>query len=138
MGGGRYEAVINLFVLDSSSAFMGAVPFIVDTGSDVTVIPRSLLDDGAFRPEPNKHYGIEGISGGRMVVGHRFKASLSIPRRRRGPEPLKFVELRPMVVKNWPMSYGLLGLDALRQVLMVSDREHVSFWPSTTGTCETG
>jgi hypothetical protein len=36
------------------------------------------------------------------------------------------------VVDYWEEDYAVLGLDALRRVVMVSDDQHVSFWPLPT------
>jgi hypothetical protein len=128
-----YEAVINLHVLDLSSTFMCVMPFLIDTGSDATIIPRHFLRPGAFEKKSAGPSDVKGISGNR-IFGKRFRAAMHIPLLRHGPEPLSFGELEVMVVEQ-RMDYGVLGLNALRRVLMVSDREHVSFWPSPTGTC---
>lgn len=129
-----YEAVINLYVLDLSSTFMCVMPFLIDTGSDATIIPRHLLKAGAFEKKSVGPSKVEGISGKR-IFGQRFRAAMYIPLLQRGPEPLSFGKLEVMVVEQGAMNYGVLGLNALRRVLMVSDRDHVSFWPSPTGTC---
>src|SRR5579871_1675965 len=44
------EVIVALLVIDrSGSSFCGWIPFVVDTGTDVTIIPRKLLPDHAFR-----------------------------------------------------------------------------------------
>jgi hypothetical protein len=45
------------------------------------------------------------------------------------PPPLCFGILQPFVLDNWPWDYGILGLDALWQVVMISDSDHVCLYP---------
>jgi hypothetical protein len=45
---GAYEAVINLRVIDLHSGSIGTVPFVIDTGTDATIIPRGWLAHSAF------------------------------------------------------------------------------------------
>lgn len=133
-----YEAVISLYVKDFSSSFLCAVPFVIDTATDVTIIPRRLMS----RPDAFQigkalgPYQVKGLTG-KAVVGHRFRASMFIQPRQRGVTPLSFGVLKPIVVDDWEGDYGALGLDALRLVVMVSDRENVSLWPGPVGPCET-
>jgi len=129
-----YEAVINLYLLDLSSSFMRVMPFIIDTASEATIISRHFLRSGAFEKSAAGPSDVEVLSGNR-IFGKRFRAALHIPLLQHGPKPLTFGKLDVMVV-NQRMDYGVLGLNALRRVLMVSDRDHVSFWPLTTRTCE--
>lgn len=129
-----YEAVIDLLVVDLSSGpvFVAILPFLIDTGTDITIIPRRLLKSAnAFPPRKMlEEYSVEGLTG-RVVVGHRFRAAMAVASLRSEPPPLSFGVLKPVVVeeKDWPWDYGTLGLDALRRVVMISDADHVCFWP---------
>ncbi len=129
-----YEAVINLYLLDLSSPFMCVMPFLIDTASEATIIPRHFLRPGAFENSAVGPSAVEGIAGNR-IFGKRFRAALHIPLLQHGPKPLNFGKLDVLVV-NQHMDYGVLGLNALRRVLMVCDRDHVSFWPFPTKTCD--
>lgn len=125
-----YEAVINLFVIDLSSPFADYLPFVIDTATDVTIIPRKLLSRSNTFP-PSRAIGPYSVKGltGKTVIGLRFRAAVAIAPRRPGPTPLGFGKLKPIVVDDWKENYGMLGLDALRRVVMVSDSDHVCFWP---------
>jgi hypothetical protein len=131
-----YEAVITLYVKDLSSPFLDFLPFVIDTGTDVTIIPRKLLKRAyAFPPSKTLgQYKVEGLTG-KVVVGLRFRAAVAIVPHRPGPDPLRFDELKPIIVDDWKDKYGMLGLDALRQVMMVSDRDHICLWPLLPGPC---
>jgi hypothetical protein len=131
-----HEAVINLYVQDLSSPFLGILPFVIDTGSDVTIIPRRLLNGpGAFHPSKTLgQYQVEGLVGG-AVVGLRFRATVAIVPLQPDLEPICFNELKPIVINDWAGNYGVLGMDALRQVVMVSDGDYVSLWPRSTTQC---
>jgi len=132
-----YEAVINLHVQDLHSTFVAILPFVIDTGTDVTIIPRRLLDPGAFpRSKSLGRYEVKGLAGG-TVVGLRFRAAVSVALLRRGSDLLGFGKLTPIVVRDedWEGDFGMLGLDALRKVVMVSDGDCVSLWPKPRGPC---
>jgi len=133
----QWEATINLLVTDLSlsSTFSGFIPFVIDTATDVTIIPRKLVPPNAFPVrEAVKPYfvPVEGLTG-RTVVGRTFSASLAIvpPAAKYGG--LGFNILTIVVVDSWEGKYAMLGLDAIRRVVMVSDHDHVSFWPLPTG-----
>ena len=137
-----YEAVITLNVIDLSSTFIGEVPFVIDTGSDVTIIPRRLVGgsnassaSNAFQQKAIGDYYVQGLTG-KVVVGRRYRASLFVPLPRQDVSPLSFGEVKLVVVEEWMGKYAVLGLDALRQVVMVSDRDHISLWPRPARACE--
>jgi len=129
------EAVINLLVLDLSAPVAyatRAVPFCIDTGTDVTLVPRKLLPPGAFPRErainPNPEW-IIGPCGGK-IVGLRFRAGLLTEPSKVTKSALTFGSpLEILVVDYWDNPYGMLGLNALRTVIMISDRDHITFWP---------
>ena len=133
-----YDAVITLYVQDFSSTFLCTVPFVIDTGADVTIIPRRLMSrpDAFQTAKAIGPYQVKGLTG-KVVIGRRFRASIFIPRLERDVTPLRFGVLKPVVVDDWEGDYGTLGLDALRRVVMVSDREHVSLWPAPVSPCKT-
>ena len=123
------EAIINLEVLDVGArvGFRETVPFRIDTGSDVTIVPRQLLTSGAFRRRPMHVEVLAGLAG-RPVLGDVFRAVLSIATTRSGPPPLSFGEVHLVVVDDWDYQHGMLGLDALRRVRLLADPERISFW----------
>ena len=125
------QAVIILFVQDLLS-YADHLPFIIDTGSDVTIIPRKLLEPRAFpKREAIAERGVIGVTG-KVVTGLRFKAAIAISKLPSGPSSFSFPPLQPVIVDNWESDCGVLGLDALRKVVMVSDQNYVSFWPLPT------
>jgi hypothetical protein len=137
----RCEAVVNLLVHDLSSTFLHFLPFVIDTGTDVTIIPRRLLrqPEGEWAFQLGKtlsQYEVMGLTG-RVVIGLRFRSTIALIGHQPGSAPLCLGELQPIVVadEDWDGDYGMLGLDALRQVIMVSDRDHISLWPSPTARC---
>ena len=133
-----YDAVISLYVKDLTSPFFDTLPFVIDTGTDITIIPRKgrILESGAFPlGEALGESQVRGLTG-RTIVGRRFRAAFSIVSRQTGIDPLIFSELNPIIVDYWEDDYGMLGLDALRQVVMVSDREHISLWPMPDSPCQ--
>jgi hypothetical protein len=69
-----YEAVINLYLLDLSSPFMCVMPFLIDTASEATIIPRHFLRPGAFEKNAVGPSDVGGISGNR-IFGKRFRAA---------------------------------------------------------------
>lgn len=132
-----YEAIINLHVQDLQSTFVAILPFVIDTGTDVTIIPRRLLSPSAFpRSKSLGPYDVTGLTG-KTVVGLRFRAAVSVAQLQRSSDLLGFGKLTPIVVrdKDWEGDYGMLGLDALRKVVMVSDGDCVSLWPKPRGPC---
>jgi hypothetical protein len=111
------------------------LPFVVDTGTDATIVPRKLLPDGLF-PRSKAVSGtwipVVGLAGG-WIAGLPFAASLAISPQAPGANGLSFGRLTVVVVDSWDQNYGMLGMDALRNVVTVFDRDHVCFWPVPTG-----
>lgn len=74
-------AVIDLLVHDLSraSTFLGFIPFVIDTGSTGTVIPRKLLPSNAFpiRESTNRRRVVIDAQG-RKSFAHSFMANLTI------------------------------------------------------------
>lgn len=125
-----YDAVIDLLVVDLSSGFADVLPFVIDTGTDVTIIPRRLLTRHDVFP-PSKALGAYSVTGltGRVVTGLRFRAAIAIASLRPEPPPLSFGVMKPVVVDDWREDYGMLGLDVLLQVVMISDADQICLWP---------
>ena len=126
-----YEAVVELNVQDINSTYSGFLPFFIDTGADVTMIPRSLLKNhkNAFVPTPDSQYlNVEGLTG-RIIVGIKFPAVVSTPKIGMSP-PITFGDqLEILIVEDLPGDLAVIGLDALRNVIMVSDDQYVTIWP---------
>jgi len=129
----QWAAVVEMFVQDLStgSTSTAFIPFIIDTGSDRTILPRKLLPPRAFPISCAERLYAEPVvhcTGG-VVFGHAFSASLHILLRDTESIPLKFGILTVVVVDTWEGEYAVLGLDALRQVGMLSDDSGLSLWP---------
>jgi hypothetical protein len=124
------QAVITLLVQDLSGSYADNLSFVIDTGTNVTIIPRKLIEPRAFpRSRMNVPCEVEGVTG-KVVTGYRYLAAFAIPKLLSDPASLSFGMLKPIIVDHWESDYGMLGLDALRQVVMVSDQDHICFWPS--------
>ena len=125
-----YRVVVDLLVTDLSRtvAFAQFLPFVIDTGSPFTVIPRALLSSSAFQSQPGAvHYTIQDASG-HPIVGRRFWVELSIRPQDPTCNPLKFDRVNVFVPDaDVRLDWGLLGLDALRQVITVFDQSGVIF-----------
>lgn len=132
-----YEAVMSFIVVEDSSGGVAQqylLKFLIDTGSPYTIIPRQLLQPDPSWGEPflpSRALGpftVGGIGGG-STRGYRFHARISLYWPRRDPRPFSFDKLEVIVVDSWKDNYGILGLDALRQVVIVSDSNHLCLWP---------
>lgn len=130
-----YQPVVYLYVTDLSegATFSAFLPFVIDTGAAVTMIPRALLGDRrAFRSKPvGGVYRVTDVSGD-VMLGRRFLTGLSVTPRRSECDaltfrPLPIVVLDPDPNMHRPIQLGLLGLDALRQVVTVFDLSHACF-----------
>lgn len=128
----NWEAVVNLLLHDPESSFLKLLPFIIDTGSHATLVPRYLLTRNAFRCElaiRQRHVPVRGITG-HVLFGHKFDAQLSIPPPSLGAAGFAFpTKVRIVIVERWEVDYAILGLNALRQIIMVSDPSHICLWP---------
>jgi hypothetical protein len=112
------------------------MPFVIDTASDATVIPRRHLPRGAFPPENAIGDAIDIIGVvGASINGRRYRATLSLSAPN-GPPPLVFKGLEVLIVDRWNGDCATLGLDALRQIVFVSDGQHICLWrPTDVGVC---
>lgn len=126
----EYQAVVVLYVVDpSGSGYSAFLPFVIDTGTSLTIIPRDLLQHPrAFRAGPRDLYQVNGVSGS-PIFGHKFPAALSLSPNRSECSPLLFRDMEvfiPDACNACRIQMGLLGLDALRQVETVFDASHVT------------
>ena len=127
----RYRAALTFFVADVESGNHSYVPFVVDTGTPITIIPRTLVEKEAFKGRPSDIFDVTGISG-RIVSGRRFVADLILCPRHPECQPLQFSRLK-VIVYDPPADErrrshpALLGLDALRQVVTTFDRRGIHF-----------
>jgi hypothetical protein len=127
--------VIDLLLLDLSRRLTVSVvmPLVVDSGTDVTIIPRKLLPPATFPRERAVwpfYVPVTGLTG-RTTMGLTFSATLAIVPREAGFGALSIGLLNVVVVDDdaWLGEFGMLGLDALRRVVVISDPKHISFWP---------
>lgn len=128
------EAVIALEVLElrQGCACPEIASFVVDTGTDMTILPRNACPR-AFRGKPLHYVDVTGLTG-RSVQAPVYRVALSIPR---GPHDghrvtaISFGDLDIAVIDpaSWGSSHGMLGLDALRRLLMISSTTNVYFLP---------
>jgi len=126
------EAVVNLYVLElgAHGAFMDIVPFVIDTGTDVSIVPRTLLGPESFRGKELEVHDLIGFAG-TPFVARRYRAALAIAARRPEPASVCFGAVDIFVVDAWNFPHAALGLDALRRVVLISDSKQVSFWPAS-------
>ena len=105
------------------------IKFLVDTGSPRTIIPRRLITRvGAFQYEKSEGaWEIEGISG-RIIIGLQYSVFISIPSQKKNYPSLSFDKIKVLVSDDINLHYGILGLDAIRRIVIISDNEYVTFW----------
>jgi hypothetical protein len=121
-----YQAVINLEVLElrSCCTMPEIISFVVDTGTDMTIIPRTATHS-AFGGPPLEWISVEGLIPGPPLLGGVYRAAISIPRSSFPLAPFSFGVMKPIVLDSWPHEHGMLGLDAFRRVVAVSSREYL-------------
>ena len=75
---GAYEAVINvdILVLGAGAACRETVSLVVDTGTDVTIIPKRCLSSCFAYPSRRVH-DIVSLTGG-VASGYSYKADLRL------------------------------------------------------------
>jgi hypothetical protein len=128
---GRARAIVNLDVMDLTPRRPVAseeVPFIIDTGATVTIVSQSAFET-CFRGKPIREGPVMAASG-RELWARFFRAFVFSPIRRPGLPPLNFGELKIAVVdsQSWNLRCGVLGLDALRRVRMLSNEDNLFFF----------
>ena len=117
--------------LSEGSKFSKPLCFVIDTGSQVTIVPRTLVPENAFPRHLALRPGtiIVRGAGGEHFPGLLFRASMSVPSPTPKYEVLSFQEMKIVVVDAWHDKYALLGLDAIRRVVLTADSDHVCLWP---------
>jgi len=129
-----YRAMITLLLQDPGSTYANTVPFLVDTGAEFTIVPRGLLRERAFpRDKSTPRYEVTGLGG--AVIGEGFPARLAILADQPRQPPFDFGTIQIVVADGLRRSSGVLGLDALRKLIVVCDEDHISFWAPPAGTC---
>ena len=129
-----WHAVAFLYVIDLSDVakLFGPLPFVIDTGSPITMIPRGLLRDrSVFRRRPFDVFKVRDVSGD-VIAGQRFLTALSLnPTMHSECGALAFEPIQVFVPDLDPdpggRQLGLLGLDALRQKITIFEPSRVVF-----------
>lgn len=128
-----YDAVVELLVEDLSegSTFSGPVNFLIDTGSQLTILPRTLVPENAFPVDRAVKPRAVPVrwAGGETISGLLFRACLSVSPPTSRYEALSFQQMEIVVVDVWHDEYALLGLDAIRRVVLVTGPDHACLWP---------
>jgi hypothetical protein len=125
-----FRPLIVFYVTDlaDGATYSGFLPFIIDTGSPRTLVPRHLLPSYAFRPAPLTDSELSDVSG-TPIVGHVFDAALSLSPRQPACDALRFPRMPIFVAgAQCRIGTGLLGMDALRQIVTVADATQVCFY----------
>jgi hypothetical protein len=139
----RRMAVLELLVVDPNSSFSARVPFLIDTGSTITVLPRTVHDRLASGQAFARHSRGRPVSGlrlanGRLLAARPYDSFLYIlPTPPGGPHFTFGCPFTIHVVEEemWEGgdAIGLLGTDALSQLTLVADRGYVTLWPPAEG-----
>jgi hypothetical protein len=125
-----YRAVVDITVTypSKTGVLTKPLPFVIDTGTPLTVIPRSLLGGSAFESEPGAVHDTVQDASGHHILGRRFWVKLSIRPQHATCNPLEFDRVNVFVPDtDVRLNLGLLGLDALRTVITVFDESRVIF-----------
>lgn len=132
------EAVITLAVMEWSlrgrCANVETASFVVDTGTNVTIAPDGFFQS-SFRQsrgsKPSKWKRVRGITVGDPLFAPCYPAVLSIPNYGNTSAPFSFgmIEIAIVPKETWEHAHGVLGLDALRRVMTLSDGKSIFFWP---------
>jgi hypothetical protein len=127
------EIVVNLDVYEVSrqqSRWLVTAPFLVDTGSPVTIFPRFLQDNGfRGRPSMRRSERIGGLVGEETTICEYYTALLMINGRRSGVGPPAIIwRVAIGAVSTWSGNFGILGLDAMRQSNVFLDGKYCYIW----------
>ncbi|KKM90962.1 hypothetical protein LCGC14_1233350 [marine sediment metagenome] len=118
------------------------VPFIIDTGTPRTLIPKHLIPALVSLPVVGgKQDFVESFGTEHDIPIRWIAASLTLQSpdcrevrnraRRKKPEVQSIVFGKmPVGIVDCPFPVALLGLDALRHLKMVLDDDHVTLWQS--------
>lgn len=122
---------VRLLVIDDweSASTMQWIPFRVDMGSPITIIPQVAIENGnIFRH--NAVIGIDEVLSVRSekILGNNYSAVLQIGAPHLS-EPAIVLRLPVFVTSFINLPYGLLGMDALKLIDMSLDDAHCTFCP---------
>lgn len=126
--GRRDRSYIPIRVTEVATGEISDVRFVFDTGAEATVIPRHLLPKRAFVANGSP-WPLTFWARGAGVFGSKHRASLLITCRG-SALPLGEVELLVVSAESCAQDYAILGVDAMKQVVAVRDREVLSLWRS--------
>lgn len=120
------RALLDIHVRDHPLHDEMPIPLMVDTGAEVTVIPRRLVGDRRAFPASKVSVSLTVPGRGGSTVGSLYEASLSI---QVGAERVS-LGWHPVVVvsDDWKRSYGLLGAAAMGSIMLVLDDRMVTLW----------
>jgi hypothetical protein len=132
-------AFLRLLVRDRDSGFVGAIDFLVDTGAERTIIPRRALSRGTSRRRP-----FEARSGVRSTVVWAWNGAPTLAT----VYPTSFALISDPPTKSFDFGSiqaliadggdkdapAVLGLDLLKQLIVVAAAEHFTFWPGASGS----
>ena len=93
----------------TSGATISDVPMLLDTGADVTLLPRALIEQLGISIDPNEGYELKGFDGN-LSVARVVEADLLFLRR-------AFKERFLLIAQEW----GLIGRDVLNHVSLLFD-----------------
>jgi hypothetical protein len=85
------------------------VPMLLDTGADLTLVPRAVLERLGLLPDPSRQYELVGFDGGTSFAQIVQLELIFLGKRFRGPYLLIEQE------------YGILGRNILNSVRLVLD-----------------
>lgn len=134
---GARDVIIRLWVHDPKSSFTGFVPFLIDTGSQMTVLPRAALrgpsSSAAFRVPRRRRMLTVQTPGGPVALGESFTASLMLMPSGGVPE-CNLGEVPVTIAESWPEDFpAILGMDVLRKLIVIADANHVTLWQHPHG-----
>jgi hypothetical protein len=132
-------AFLRLLIRDRDSGFVGTLDFLVDTGAERTIIPRRALSRRGrrrrrpFEPKPGVRSTIVWAWNGAPTLGSLYQTSFALicdpP-----TNSFDFGSIPAIITddadKDAP---AVLGLDLLKQLIVVAAAEHFTFWPGASG-----
>ena len=101
-------ANVTLHNQDTGTAWTD-VPMLLDTGADLTLVPRTMLGRPDIQPDPNRQYELLGFDGSTSFAQIVQLELIFLGKRFRGPYLLIEQE------------YGIIGRNILNSVRLVLD-----------------
>jgi len=99
----------------SSRATISDVPMLLDTGADVTLLPRALVEQLGISVDPNEGYELKGFDG-KVSVARVVEVDLLFLRR-------AFKGRFLLIDQEW----GLIGRDVLNHISLLFDGMHLEW-----------